>query len=96
MNFATQTDYRSLIKNGAIVVDVRTKDEYASGHVQGSLNIPLDTIDMRIADLKAMHKPVIAVCRSGARSSVAASVLHGAGIEVYNAGGWTDLDRVIR
>jgi rhodanese-related sulfurtransferase len=81
-----------LIKNGAIVIDVRTPGEFAGGHFKGSKNIPLDKIGSKIDDIKKMDKPVILCCASGMRSGQAAGVLKRAGLsEVYNAGSWTNL-----
>jgi phage shock protein E len=73
-------------------VDVRTPEEYAGGHVPGAINIPLDQIQGRLDEFKDMPKPVVAYCRSGARSGMATSILKGAGIqEVINGGGIQDV-----
>lgn len=40
-----KTDYADLVKQGAVIVDVRSKSEYAGGHIKGSLNIPVDQLD---------------------------------------------------
>ena len=84
-------DYAELIKNGAIIVDVRTPGEFAQGHVKGAVNIPLEMIRSRAAELKQKNKPVITCCRSGARSGSAKSILADAGIECYNGGAWDSL-----
>lgn len=84
-------DFSELVKNGAIIVDVRTPGEFAQGHVKGSLNIPLDSIRNRVSELKSKNKPVITCCRSGARSGSAKSILTDAGIECYNGGPWDSL-----
>ena len=88
-------DFKALVNNGAVVVDVRSVPEYKAGHVSGSKNIPLDQIRMKVADLKKLNKPVITVCRSGARSGAAKGILKSAGIEVYNGGPWTSLKNKI-
>ena len=84
----TPVNYKELVSNGAIIVDVRSTGEYKSGHIPGSRNYPLDGIRGRVQDLKKTNKPVITVCRSGARSSMAKNILKSAGIEVYNGGAW--------
>jgi rhodanese-related sulfurtransferase len=84
-------DYAELVKSGAIIVDVRTPGEFAQGHVKGAVNIPLDMIRSRAAELKQKNKPVITCCRSGARSGSAKSILTDAGIECYNGGAWDSL-----
>lgn len=85
------TDYKELVTRGAVIVDVRSVAEYKAGHIPGSKNYPLDNIRSKVAELKKMNKPVITVCRSGARSGMAKDILHSAGIEVYNGGPWTSL-----
>ena len=86
-------DLGDLIGKGAIIVDVRSPREYASGHVKGSLNIPLDKLDKQMAKLEKKGKPVITCCASGMRSRTAASKLKARGIEAYNGGPWTKVNR---
>ncbi len=86
-----KVDFKSLYSNGAIIIDVRTPAEYKSGHYKGSINIPLDTISKRMKDIKKKNKTVIAVCKSGARSGNATSLMQQNGIEVFNGGPWTSL-----
>jgi rhodanese-related sulfurtransferase len=86
-------DARSLVAGGAVIVDVRTPEEYKTGHIAGAVNIPLDRLAGKIESLKIKNKPVITCCRSGARSGIASNMLKNAGIESYNGGSWSDLDR---
>jgi rhodanese-related sulfurtransferase len=83
-----KTDLGQKIKEGAIIVDVRTPDEFRSGHVAGSINIPLDRIESQTAKLDK-NKVIITCCRSGARSGMAVDMLKRHGFEVYNGGSWT-------
>jgi phage shock protein E len=94
--FGPGTDFRKLMEEGAVIVDVRNPGEYSSGHIKGSRNIPLDQIKQKAAELKKAGKPVITVCRSGARSSMARGVLSAAGVSVYNGGPWDSLQRKIQ
>jgi rhodanese-related sulfurtransferase len=88
---APPVDYASLLAKGAVIVDVRTKGEYQGGHIKGSINIPLQSLQTGMAKLKK-DKPVITCCASGARSASAKSVLQSNGFaEVYNGGGWMSL-----
>lgn len=87
----TPVNYKELIQNGAVIVDVRTPGEFKSGHINGSKNYPLDSIRGKVNDLKKLNKPVITVCLSGGRSSMAKNILKTAGIEAYNGGPWTSL-----
>ena len=91
--FGPGTDFNALLDQGALIVDVRTPQEYREGHIPQSQNIPLDQLKNKIADLKKKNKPIITVCRSGSRSGMAKSMLSQAGIEVYNGGPWTSLGR---
>ena len=93
---APKKDFVKLLKDGAVIIDVRSKEEYLAGHIHGSRNIPLDTIKNEISALKKLDKPVITVCRSGNRSSLAKSILSSEGIEVYNGGAWKNLNDKIR
>lgn len=83
-------NYKELITNGAVVVDVRTPGEFQSGHVKGSKNIPLQTLQNSISSLK--NKEVILVCRSGGRAASAKNMLTKHGITAYNAGAWQNLN----
>lgn len=89
-------DFRELVNNGAIIIDVRSPMEYKSGNIKGSKNFPVENIRSKVSDIKKLNKPVITVCRSGARSGMAKSILKSAGIEVYNGGPWTSLQSKIR
>ncbi|HPN70222.1 MAG TPA: rhodanese-like domain-containing protein [Saprospiraceae bacterium] len=83
-------NFSELVSNGAQIIDVRTKGEYASGHIKGSVNIPLQELSNNLKKIKK-DKPVITCCASGMRSSSAKSILAGQGYTVYNGGGWTSL-----
>ena len=72
--FGTKVDYADLVKQGAIILDVRSKGEYQSGHIKGSINIPLDTLNNNLNKLKK-DKPIITCCASGMRSASAKSIL---------------------
>lgn len=87
------TEYQ---QKGAIVLDVRTPGEYASGHIKGSKNIPLNELPTRIQEIKKLNKPVIACCQSGMRSSQATQFLQKNGIDVVNGGGWRNVEMNLR
>jgi phage shock protein E len=91
-----KTDFASLVKEGAVIIDVRSVSEYQGGHIKGSRNIPLDTIQTKLPEIKKLKKPVITVCRSGARSSMAKSILASSGLTVYNGGAWNVLENRIK
>ena len=83
------------LKDGAVVIDVRTVEEFAGGHVSGSKNIVLNSIPGKVAEIKKMNKKVIAVCRSGARSGQATSFLKQQGIDVINGGPWQNVAKFV-
>lgn len=87
----TSEKVAEMLKNGALIIDVRTPDEYKSGHIKQSINIPLNQIPNKVNELKRKNKPIITCCRSGARSGMAADMLRKAGIEVENGGPWNSV-----
>lgn len=90
--FGPKTDYAKLVKEGAIILDVRSKGEYIGGHINGSINIPVDQLRNNFSQLKSKNKPIITCCASGMRSASAKSLLKASGyLEVYNGGSWTSL-----
>ena len=89
--FGPGTDFKALKEAGAIILDVRSPQEFDRGNIKGSKNIPVNIIQREVAGIKKMGKPVITVCQSGARSGMAKGILKGAGIEVYNGGSWFGL-----
>jgi rhodanese-related sulfurtransferase len=70
---------KALVDAGAKVVDVRTPEEFASGHVPGAVNIPYEEIAKRLAEVGPKDAPVVLYCRSGRRSGIAAEELTKAG-----------------
>ena len=90
--FGTKTDYKQLVKQGAVIIDVRSPVESKGGHIRGSQNIPLDQLRRNLDKLKDKNKTIITCCASGMRSASAKNVLRTAGyLHVYNGGGWTSL-----
>ncbi len=86
-----KTDYKKLLEDGAVIIDVRSKSEFAGGAIPGSENIPLGNLSGRIKQIKSLEVPVITVCASGMRSGAAKGQLKAAGIEAYNGGPWTKM-----
>ena len=67
------------IQAGALVVDVRTPGEYASGHFKGAINIPVSEVSSRLSEFGPKDKPIVVYCASGARSGSAKQILERAG-----------------
>lgn len=92
LGIGSKTDYKQLAQQGAQIIDVRSRSEYASGHVTGSVNIPLNELASSVNKLKK-NVPIITCCASGMRSATAKSTLTSLGFkEVYNGGGWMSLN----
>jgi rhodanese-related sulfurtransferase len=90
------SDLSGLLKEGAVVVDVRTRDEFRMGHAKGSINIPLDRIEDEAAKL-SKHPHVIVCCRSGSRSAYAMQLLKGEGLtNVTNGGSWQNVSEAMK
>ena len=83
------------LQNEAVVIDVRTPAEFAEGHVEGSLNIPLHDISNSIEGIKKYNKQIITCCRSGARSGSAATILNNNGIDTINGGPWQNVAQYV-
>ena len=87
-------DFKSLVKNGAQIIDVRTPQEFKGGHLKKSINIPLQSLSAKLKSLD-QNKAIITVCASGIRSSNAKGILKSNGFEVYNGGAWMNLQNKI-
>lgn len=81
-------DLEDIIKHGAILIDVRTPEEFNDGHIEGSINVPVDEIGKAMSWL-VKDVPVVLVCASGSRSEFAKMILEANGYKkVYNGGSW--------
>lgn len=86
----TSVNYAELVKNGAMIIDVRTPAEFNGGHIKGAVNMPLQSLQANMAKIPK-NKTIITCCASGMRSGSAKSLLKAAGYEVHNGGGWMSL-----
>ena len=90
--FFDNTDYKSMLDNGGIIIDVRSEAEFYSGHIENSLNIPLGNFSSKTDQFKDKDQPIITCCASGMRSAGAARILSAKGYtNVVNGGGWSSL-----
>lgn len=91
----TGKDLRTIIKEGAFLVDVRTESEFLNGHVEGSVNIPLHTIPVHLEAFKGKME-IVVFCQSGGRSSQAKAFLDINGIpNVTNGGTWSYINQLV-
>jgi phage shock protein E len=83
-------DARKLVATGARLLDVRSREEYARGHLPGALNVPVQELDSRLAEVGPADRDLIVYCRSGHRSTRAAEILRQHGFsKVHNLGPMT-------
>ena len=85
---AKKRQVEEYLNNGAVILDVRTQREWDSGHIENSIHMPLKDLNNRVAEVKALNKPIIACCESGVRSAKAAKFLVINNIDAINGGGW--------
>ena len=87
-------DAKRMVEQGALLLDVRTPAEYAGGHLRGAVNIPVQELAARLAEVGVKDRPIVVYCRSGHRSSNATDMLRGAGFtQVHDLGAmsrWPD------
>ena len=74
------------------IIDVRTPGEFMGGHVSGSINIPLQEIQNRADEIKALSQPIVLCCASGMRSGQATVYLKSLGVDSKNGGSWLDIN----
>jgi rhodanese-related sulfurtransferase len=92
-----KVDFAQLVKEGAIILDVRSNGEYESGHINGSINISVDKLANNLDKLKDKNKVIITCCASGMRSASAKALLESKGYtKVYNGGGWASLQNKLK
>jgi rhodanese-related sulfurtransferase len=86
---------KEALRHGAVIIDVRTAHEFDQGKVSGSINIPIDRININLQRIRQMPKPVIVCSGSDSETEKAIAILKTNGIkEVYNGGRWTRILRM--
>ena len=88
-------EIKKYLEKGAVVLDVRTEQEWDEGHTEGAEHIVLTLIPSEIDKIKSWNKSVIAVCRSGGRSGQATDFLKSNGIDIINGGPWQNVDQYV-
>lgn len=86
---------KEYLEKNAVILDVRTQEEWNEGHIDGAKHIVLNLVPVKIDEIKSWKKPIIAVCRSGARSGQATQFLQQHGVDVINGGPWQNVDAYI-
>lgn len=80
------------VSKGALIVDVRSPGEFNTGHVKGSINVPIDTIHAQVNKLLKKERPLVLCCASGMRSARATRILKTHGLDACNGGSWKSLN----
>lgn len=82
-----------MIEQGALLIDVRTPQEFSQGHIDGAINVPWEETGALMSAIGSdKHRPVVVYCRSGNRSGKAKAVLEKQGYtDVFNATGYESL-----
>lgn len=89
---SSNVNYKEMLENGGLIIDVRSESEFSSGNIKSSLNIPLDKLLSNISQLEDNNQPIITCCASGMRSEKAKKILIKNGYKnVVNGGGWKSL-----
>lgn len=88
---------QAYLRNGAMVIDVRTAGEFVAGHLAGAVNLPLNEIETSLSRrVKDKNQVLLLHCQSGARSGVARRKLIALGCpHVYNMGSYTRAERIV-
>lgn len=75
-------------------MDVRTANEFATGHAKNAINISVDLLVKNLAKLKNKNQPIFTCCASGKRSAIAKRILISRGYtEVFNGGTWKEINQ---
>lgn len=86
-SLASPAEARRHVEAGALLVDVRSPEEFASGHLPGAVNIPVEELPKRLEELGSPEEPLVIYCRSGMRSSRAERLLKERGFQrIVNLG----------
>jgi len=86
---------REAMKNGAMMLDVRSKKEYNKKHIEGAVNIPIAYLDKMYNQLPR-DKEIVVYCRTGSRSAIAARLLREQGWTIHDVASQDDWERIIK
>lgn len=91
-NEVSLSTFESDVASGIPLIDVRTPEEFSDGHIQGSLNIPLDNINAGVKPDAVKDEKIYLYCRSGNRSAEAKSILERSGYtNIVDMGGMNEV-----
>jgi phage shock protein E len=88
---------KDLLRNGAVIIDVRTAHEFDHGKIKDSVNIPVDRMSINLERIRSMHKPIIICGYSHSGNEKSISTLKANNIkQVYNGGSWTRVLKMVK
>jgi len=90
------TKIKDYLERGAVILDVRTINEYESHHIEGVIHIPISELKSSIDTLKKLNVPIVAHCASGVRSARASQILMSYGIDAINGGGINTVKKALQ
>ena len=94
MGDASSEDIERLLRQGATIVDIRSAEEYAQGHVPGALHIPLPELLFSLSSIPK-DRPVVTCNAEDALSATAAEILDAHGFRAYDGGGWSKVAKLL-
>ena len=74
-----------VLKGEVTIVDVRSPIEFKRSHIEGSINIPIGILPIRLGELR-LKGPIVVYCQTGVRSVIATDIIRKYGLTVYNGG----------
>ncbi len=87
---------KDALRRHAVVIDVRTAQEFDQGHIPESINIPVDRVAANAERIKAMKRPVVVCCSAGTRGGQAMEILKDKGVkDIYNGGSWQQVLKLL-
>lgn len=94
--FFGNSKIKTALRNGAVIIDLRSPREFDEGHIPEAINIPVDRIPINAARIKAMDRPVILCGHSGSLGNARDYLLNHGVKEVYNGGSWVKVLNLVR
>ena len=95
--FFDTTNYKEILNKGGVIIDVRSAEEFITGNIENSINIPLTQLSSDILQFEEKNQPIITCCASGIRSAAAKRILISKGYKnVTNGGGWHNLKEKLK
>jgi len=86
-----------MLVSGGLIIDAHSEDEFYSGYIENSLNIPLSELPSKLDYFKGKDQAIITCCASGIRSAGAQIFLSSKGYtNLVNGGGWSNLERKLK